>query len=189
MTEPPASSSSQTPLGPNPAFNILRTEIIETQKTGADFVKWKLIAAAAVASLAIGVGQHGDKADPDLRLLVCLIPLICAYADLMSTDLAIRILSLAAYMRDQQDPYEKWVQHRRRGLANPFALAPLAVHASSVAMNLLILGILRYGPSHQWPKSHVDWYLISATAGTVIAMLLWIWYYVCAKRLARVGSL
>jgi hypothetical protein len=50
----------------------------------------------------------------------------------MSTDLAIRILSIAAFMRTTGDDYERWVQTRRaNGMKNPFALAPIAVHGSS----------------------------------------------------------
>jgi hypothetical protein len=93
-------------------LSALRIELIETEKSGADFVKWKLIAVAAVASLALGVGQaKGDSHPP--HALICLIPLICAYVDLMSADLAVRILSIAAFLRSQGDVYELWVQDRR----------------------------------------------------------------------------
>lgn len=182
MTQPGV--HDKIPVDISPWRAPLRAEIVETQKTGADFIKWKLIASAAVASLAIGVGQHGDDRDPDLRLLICLIPLICAYADLMSTDLAIRILSIAAFMRTKGDLYEKWVQDRRgEGWKNPFGLAPLAVHGSSVAMNLLIVGMVLFGPSHEWPDFHAGLYVTSAVAGTVVALLLWAWYYIAATRI------
>ena len=66
----------------------LRSEIVEAQKLGADFLKWKLIGIAAVGSLALGLSEK--KAD-EYPLLLCLIPLICAYTDIISLDLVTRI--------------------------------------------------------------------------------------------------
>ena len=165
----------------------LRTEIVETQKTGADFIKWKLIATAAVASLALGVGQTNTPPDRDLLPLLCLIPLICAYVDLMSADLAIRILSIAAFLRQQGDVYECWVGRRRSvGWRNPFGLAPMAVHGSSVAMNALILLLVLFGDI--FPKAQKQLFVAASVGGLIVAVLLWYVYWAMAKKLSRWGN-
>ncbi len=163
----------------------LRTEIIETQKATADFVKWKLIACAGVASLALGVGQQKDA--PHLQLLICLIPLICAYCDLVSADLAVRILSVAAFLRTKRDVYECWVEERRKERwRNPFTLAPMAVHGSSVAINLLILvGVALSG---KWVEPYGALYIAAPIIGLVAAVELWCAFVVNKRHLGKYGA-
>lgn len=163
-------------------LSALRAELIETEKTGADFVKWKLIAVAAVASLALGVGQQRNG-DPPPRALICLIPLICAYVDLMSADLAVRILSIAAFLRSEGDVYEQWVQQRRTmRWQNPFALAPMAVHGSSVAINFAVLIFAMFGTTD---KPAICMYTVAGFVGLLLAIWLWIIYVRHGHRLKQ----
>ncbi len=50
---------------------MLRSEIIESQKTQADFLKWKLISVAAVASISLGLAH--SPAVEGAKLLLCLV--------------------------------------------------------------------------------------------------------------------
>lgn len=159
----------------------LRSEIIESQKSGADFLKWKLIATATVASILAGVGQK-EAAPEELHLLIFLIPLICAYVDLVSLDLAVRILTIGAYLRTHGDVYEQWVERVRTTEGkNPFAFAPIAVHGSSLAISLTILLVGWYGRGHAWNPDRVRAYVLAGIGGAIIAVLLWHFYRSRAK--------
>lgn len=150
----------------------LRAEIVETQKTGADFVKWKLIATATVASLLFGVGRTQVTNEDHLQLLICLIPLICAYVDLVSSDLAIRILAIAAFLREHGDVYECWVGPKRMKPSNPWAFAPIAIHGSTLSICVLILAVGIFGASVGWNQPRTAMYLVSGAGGAVVAWLL-----------------
>jgi hypothetical protein len=167
----PARNNGPLPLPPS-LVTSLRAEIVETQKTGADFVKWKLIATATVASLLVGVGRARLNDDGHLQLLICLIPLICAYVDLVSSDLAIRILAIAAFLRDHGDVYERWVQPKRSSPNNPWAFAPIAIHGSSLAICLLILAVGIYGASVGWETPRTAMYFGSGAVGALVAWVL-----------------
>src|SRR5438046_2208814 len=72
-------------------YTALRQEIIETHRSSADFLKWKLFAVAAVASVAMGYLTTANATpSSDARLIICLAPFVCAYADMVATDLAVR---------------------------------------------------------------------------------------------------
>jgi len=62
----------------------LRTEIIESQRSQAEFLKWKLLSVAALGALALSFRRAAEPEPTfwsglDLRLLLCLVPVICAY--------------------------------------------------------------------------------------------------------------
>src|SRR5262245_21525137 len=86
----------------------LRTEIIESQKTQAEFLKWKLIAVAAVASLALG-GAPAETGIPGAKLVMCLVPLTCAYIDLIGLQILSRILTIGIYLKQAGNTYERFV--------------------------------------------------------------------------------
>src|SRR5215212_5242600 len=117
--------------------STLRAEIVEAQKLGADFLKWKLIGIASVASVALGIAGAAptDKA----LVTLCVIPLICAYTDIVSLDLVTRIAVIAAYLRRKNDEYENFVSLLRSGPKNPFRLGLLTIYLSSAAVNVLLL--------------------------------------------------
>lgn len=156
----------------------LRTEIIETQKSSADLLKWKLIATATVASLALGLWKPaGATTASEGKLLACLMPFICAYVDLISLDLGLRIMVVASYLRDREsDPYEKHVQSLRTG-PNPFRFAPVAIHASSILVNILLIGIGLAGAAQQsWTRLEVCVFLMTGLVGLFLTIILWLAY-------------
>lgn len=169
---------------------ILRREIVESQRSGADFLKWKLIATATVASIALGLRAHPvtglepQKGGPPVQLIICLIPLICAYVDMVSLDLAIRILAIGAFLRAHGDVYENWVQDERGSDENPFRFAPVAVHGSSFIVSFLILGVGLVGASLKWESFEVAAYVTSGLLGTAVTIVLSYLYYDRKKHLA-----
>ena len=115
----------------------LRQEIVESQKSQAELLKWKLIATAAVAGAGLGI-QVPAAAKSDARLLICLIPLICAYVDLLSLHIVVRIIVIAAFLRERGDEYEAFVHSIRDKKRNPFRFELMALHGSSGVISAII---------------------------------------------------
>ena len=130
---------------------MLRAEIIESQKAQADFLKWKLISVATVASISLGLASTSNPTVEGAKLLLCLVPLICAYVDLTSLHIMIRIIMIGIYLKRVGNAYEGFVfEVRNRTATSPFVFEAVALHGSSVAFNAIIVGLgftLPQGPS------------------------------------------
>ncbi len=150
----------------------LRSEIIESQKTQAEFLKWKLIAVATLASISLGLTTGSRRDDTYSRLLVCLVPLICAYVDLTSLHIMIRIITIGAYLKKMGNPYESFVfRVRDTESGSPFVFEPVALHGSSLAFNLIIAATgLAVGAPIRYA------YVASGLVGAIATGLLWLWY-------------
>jgi hypothetical protein len=166
----------------------LRNEIVESQKTQADLLKWKLIAIAAVSSISLGftgADTGGKKADPFvLKLLLCTIPLICAYIDFLSLHVMIRIVTLGTYLKNIGSDYEAFVSLTRQRGVNPFIFETVALHGSSVVFNLLLI-ILGACLPKEWPTRE---YLFSGILGTLSTLGAWILYHRRAERVRNLGG-
>jgi hypothetical protein len=128
-------TSSTSALAPETSAESLRTEIIESQKAQADFLKWKLISVGALGSVTL-------TSSGNARLLACLVPLLCAYVDLISIHLMIRIVTIGAYLRERGDPYEGYTfAFRERSGQNPYIFEVTALHGSSLAFDMIIFVI------------------------------------------------
>jgi hypothetical protein len=114
-------------------FAALRSEVVHAQQMGSDFLKWKLIGAASVASVGLGFGERSSTALVDASLLICLIPLICAYVDLARLDLVVRVVVIARFLSINGDQYEQFVEELRKLPDEPFRFSTMAVHLSSVS--------------------------------------------------------
>lgn len=154
-------------------FAALRSEIVHAQEMGSDFLKWKLIGAASVASLGLGFGVSSSTELSDASLLICLIPLICAYVDLARLDLVIRIVVIARFLSINGDGYELFVDELRRSPTKAFRFAPMAVHLSSAVMNVLIIGAGTYGWVNEWPQLRAYVFIGSGFAGLLATLVLW----------------
>ncbi len=78
----------------------LRDEIVESQKTRVDLLKWKIILAATLGAVALGFEGTPPSAAPfSHEYLLCLIPLICLYVDLLCAHLNLRIMVIARYVQ------------------------------------------------------------------------------------------
>jgi hypothetical protein len=188
-------------------YVALRQEIIETHRSSSDFLKWKLFAVAAVASVAIGfLTKDSARSSPDARLIVLLAPLVCAYADLVNTDLAVRVMIIGNFLQLCDDPYEKHLgnlrrrQHKiarsrtfnvlrrffnagakerrhRRHRRDPFNAATIASFTASLVVNVLIvLGGAWARLADAWPPSHVNAFVGAGFSGVVATMGLWALY-------------
>jgi len=94
------------------AAESLRTEIIEAQKQGADMQRWKIIGSATIAALVLGLGgEKADSATTEVHFYVlCAIPPLCLFADMICAQIAIRIDVIAGYLRSKEDDYERYVE-------------------------------------------------------------------------------
>lgn len=133
--------------------NVLRQEIIESQRSQAEFLKWKLIAVAAIGGLALSYSGVDDPKKSfwsglDQRFLLCLIPIICAYVDLISIHLMLRIVVIGTYLRKTKEllpnqetkDYESFLcDIRKLKDGHPFMLELHALHGSSILISLLVL--------------------------------------------------
>lgn len=93
-----------------------------------------LIAVGAIGTITLA--GSGDSN----RLLACLVPLLCAYVDLISIHLTIRIITIGAYHRERGDRYEDYTfRLREKSGLNPYIFEATALHGSSLAFDLIIL--------------------------------------------------
>lgn len=173
----------------NPAGDLaaLRTEIVESQKTQADFLKWKLIAAAVVASISLGIGSS-TSSPPNPKgsqLLLCAIPLICAYVDFISLHIMIRIVTIGTFLRRSGNEYEGFVFETRRTNANPFIFETAALHGSSFVFNAVLIGLSFADVAEAWISKA---YLLSGILGLVVTALAWVFYAMRAGRIYDVSS-
>ena len=155
----------------------LRDEIIESQKARADLFKWKIILVAAIGAAVLGVGDPlGGSAHPtpdDMaskrEYLLCLVPLVCVYTDILCAHMNLRIRVIGQFLRIHplgavtddsaaQVAYENFV-HKAREMAKPswravvhdawnsvfsptinaFVFEDVALHASSMLLSLFVI--------------------------------------------------
>lgn len=117
----------------------LPDEILESEKTRSEFLRWKLVLCAALGAAGLGI-TSGSAVAPPIGLL-CLIPLACAYVDLLCTNLNLRIILIGRHFSDQCDPYESFVGKYRI----VFCLEDWALYGSTYVISglLILLAIAR----------------------------------------------
>jgi hypothetical protein len=153
----------------------LRTEIIESQKTQAEFIKWKLIAVGAIASISLGfTGSTAASANRNgLQLLLCAIPLVCAYVDFVSLHIMIRIVTIGAFLRQSGSAYEGFVFRTRQSGANPFIFETAALHGASFVFNAVLIGLSFADVAAEWISKA---YLLAGILGLVFTAFAWVLY-------------
>lgn len=149
----------------------LRTEIVESQKARVDLFKWKIILIAALGAVGIGV-EPTPTTSPASHLVVspeyllCLIPFVCVYVDLLCSHLNLRIMVIGRYLHlvreygpnaEPREPdYEAFVERARswEGIPTPrwnwrrlnaFGFENFTQNISSAAFSVLV-GV--------WPLIH-----------------------------------
>jgi hypothetical protein len=174
-------------------LKMLRTEIIESQKTQADFLKWKLIAVATVAGISLGVANSTSPAVEGAKLLLCLVPFICAYVDLTSLHIMVRVITIGLFLKHAGDEYEEFVfAARTTSAADPFVFEAIALHGSSIAFNLAV-GILGFAlpggeAAGQWPSKYLTAYVASGGVGLAVTVFLWLWYTTRLKDIRHIAE-
>ena len=177
--------------------STLRTEIIESQKTQAEFLKWKLISVAALGALALGFNSPPPTGTPtevpaaNARLLMCLVPVICAYTDLISVHLMLRAILIGTYIRKAHElepqaafkDYEAFLWDLRRQ-GNPFYFELFALHGSSV---VIAAGIVALG--FHWRDSDTATsyaYLVAGFTGAIATLVI---IFLSAQRAKHISSM
>ncbi len=136
-------------------METLRSEIIESQKARNDLMKWKLLLVSGLGAAGLGFSEHSGKFRAELVL--CCIPLVCAYVDLVCHHLSLRILVIGKFISSTSGhdqtlscirDYEKFVDTRIRGRNNSslkkigaFDLENWALIGSSILLSLGLIGI------------------------------------------------
>ena len=116
----------------------LRTEIVESEKARIDFLKYKLMAIASLASIGLGFGdyQHNDIKIP-ADYVLCVIPFVCAYVDLLCYHNTIRILVIANFLKYHDDPYESYIT-QLTDTRYLFNMEDFVLHWSSVVVSCFV---------------------------------------------------
>jgi len=134
----------------------LRNEIIASQKARMDFLKYKLLAIAGLGS--IGLGFSGSQTGIN-NYLLCIIPFVCAYVDLLCYHNDMRILVIANFLGYSGDEYENYIGMLGRNNNQPggagyyFEMENFSVHWSSVFSG----GCLAlYGLYHKYYLNNVN---------------------------------
>jgi hypothetical protein len=190
--ESPTSRGNESGAGGNhPAYDTysekLRNEIVESEKSQADILKWKLISIAGVASVSLGVGS--TAAVPEAaRLLICLVPLICIYVDLISLHIMMRIITIGFYLKESGNVYEQFAfEIRHKTAANPFVFDAVVLHGSSLVFNAIILVLSLVFPQTlpNWPSAYTTAYVLAGILGIIVTLSLLVMY---KMRLKEVGD-
>jgi hypothetical protein len=174
---------------------VLRQEIIEAEKTQADYLKWKLISVAGIASIFLSFKVVNSY---DLSILLCLIPLICTYVDLISVHLMLRIVVIGTYLRktkqelgqpdyiDVKD-YETFVSNIlgevRSSPLSPFGLELTAIHGSTLILSVIIL---IYGYKLASSNASLAYlYFVSGFIGIIFTILIFATF---GKRVRKIAE-
>lgn len=100
------------------SYSLLKQEINQTHQTIYDIAKWKLILVSSIAGLSLGVTV--EQQTGDFHLLLLIIPLVCAYSDLVYYQNLLRIFVLATFLRTRTEcsdlivEYENYVHDTRQ---------------------------------------------------------------------------
>ena len=127
----------------------LREEITQALNARKDLLKWKFIVIAALGAAGLGI----QSSDQPMLPLLCLIPLVCVYVDLLCKHLKLRILVISEFIKwndaflnakdKSYNPslhakYEKFCAQNR----SAFDLETWALEYSTIFISLIILGFI-----------------------------------------------
>jgi hypothetical protein len=85
----------------------LREEIISSQLARTNFLQYKLIGIATLASAGLGFGFDATKMK--LEFLLPIIPFFCVYVDTICYHNNIRVFAIAAFLKKYKEPYEDFI--------------------------------------------------------------------------------
>jgi hypothetical protein len=125
-------------------LGYLRTEILESEKARIGLLQYKLIAVASLAAIGLGFSNYKNGNTPiDADYVLCIIPFICAYVDLLCYHNTIRILVIACFLNHYDDPYEGYIvklghAYEKGGARYLFDMEDLALFWSSMGLSVLL---------------------------------------------------
>lgn len=120
----------------------LRTEILESEKARIELLRYKLIAVASLGALGLGFHVQKDNAKIAFDYVLCIIPFVCAYIDLLCYHNTIRILVIACFLKHNNDPYEGYIvqldEGNKEGVRQFFDIEDLVLFGSSIFLSTLL---------------------------------------------------
>jgi len=156
----------------------LRDEIIAAQNARIDLLKWKLIIVSALAAAGLGIGATKDTTN--FPLVLCCIPIVCAYVDLLCQHLTLRMLVIGRFIRTQsaqsvtQDAGKNIISYEifvdRAEVRPAFVLESYALIYSSA---LLSVAVIIYGFTRPGWKP----YLLSGLIGLALTAIVNLVYF------------
>jgi hypothetical protein len=120
----------------------LRSEILEAHNARSDLLKWKLVLVAGLGTIGLGLTQEIGH-----PIVLIGIPLVCAYVDLLTRHLTLRIHVIGTFLRGRTGPdpalalhaeFETFVERNR----SAFDFEDWALYLSSIVLSL---GVAAYG--------------------------------------------
>ena len=164
----------------------LRSEISEAHNARSDLLKWKLVLVAGLGTIGLGLTQEFGH-----PIVLIGIPLVCAYVDLLTRHLTLRIHVIGDFLRSRESDddaqtlyreYEAFVERNR----SAFDFEDWALYLSSI---ILSLGVAAYGGlalarAGETELSEEVALIVIGLGGAVISYAINRSY--CAKR-ARIG--
>ncbi len=82
----------------------LRDEILESQRASAEMSKWKLVGAAGLFAMGLGLSD-GPKHS---LIVIAAIPLVCLYVDIVCTQHWVRIVIIGSYLRRMGSAFREY---------------------------------------------------------------------------------
>jgi len=174
----------------------LREELIETQKTRTALIKWKLILVSVLG--ATGLGFMESNSQINAELLLCLVPLVCAYVDMQYENLSFRIMAIATFLREVWTPpantsemqdYEKFVEITRKKIRNRYpilgrhSLQGWLMRGSSILFYILLILYAGISLVSSRPKIRM-WSILPLliAGGSGVAFTLWMFHHSQRRR-------
>lgn len=145
----------------------LPDEIIDAHRTRANFLQWKLVIVAALGAAGLGL----SKADAvDKTGLLALIPLVCAYVDLLCSNLNMRIILIGNHFAEHHgDAYERRARsYDRMGW---FIFENYALYGSTYVA-CIVLFLFGFAKLYTFPKTEPSLQTIAVMAGCGIGSIL-----------------
>jgi hypothetical protein len=165
----------------------LRSEILEAHNARSDLLKWKLVLVAGLGTIGLGLTQEIGH-----PIVLLGIPLVCAYVDLLTRHLTLRIHVIGDFLRTRAvvtesdtlyRDYEAFVQRNR----SAFDFEDWALYLSSIVLSL---GVAAYGALALFrvDETELSEEVALIVAGLGGALIAWrINRSYCAKRAAIGG--
>jgi hypothetical protein len=159
------------------SYTVLKEEINQTHNTIYDIAKWKLILVSSISAVALGLSKDQTG---DFHLLFLLLPLVCAYSDLLYYQNLLHIFVLATFLRKRQPgdsvvEYEQFVRETRR--KKVFNLELSSQLLSSLVFSFAAIVAIYLEIQHPtlpadslWPRR-----IISGVWAAGVVLILWVY--------------
>jgi hypothetical protein len=152
----------------------LRDEILLAESTRSDLLKWKLGLVGAIGAAGLGFAGAAELGHADLVL--CALPPVTTYVDLLARHLTLRILVIGAFLRGAAEgaPYQEYEEFAERARhlerrRSAFDLEDWALQYSSYGLSAAVAGYGVYqlidGSTYGVP------FVVSGVIGAAVAML------------------